>query len=85
MHDFLEGLLGVESAQVGECVVGGGLGNVGGLFWDFGDHSRMILLGLGCYSSPIFQEHNHGRSTSSARKLAENLKVWVRSEKGTGA
>lgn len=84
MHDFLEGLLGVESAGVGECVVGGGLGNVGGLFWDFGDRSRMILQDLGCYSSPVFQERNHGRSTSSARKLAENPKVWVRSGKGGG-
>lgn len=85
MHDFLEGLLGIESAGVGECVVGGGLDNMGGLFWDFGDHSRMILQDLGSYSSPIFQERNHGRSTNSARKLAENPKVRVRLGKGAGA
>lgn len=72
MHDFLEEILGIESAEVGECVcMCGGmedLGNVGRLFWDFGDHSRMILKNLGCYSSLIFQKRNHGRSASPERK-----------------
>lgn len=68
------------------CMCGGveDLGNVGRLLWHFGDHSRMILKNLGCYSSLIFQECNHGRSASPERKWAENVKVQVRSGKGRG-
>lgn len=60
------------------------LSNVEGFFWDHEDHGRMILQNLGSYRSLIFQERNHGRSNGPARKLTENVKVWVRSGKGMG-
>lgn len=66
------------------CMCGGvgDLSNVGGFFWDCEDHGRMILQNLGCYRSLISQERNYGRSEGPARKLTENVKVWVRSGKG---
>lgn len=43
----------------------------GGLFCDFGDHSRIVVVEV-----HGFPQGHHGRNVSPTGKLVENVKVW---------